>query len=137
MSTPTLPPEPEAGAGDRRTTKRSGRASPFAAVLGAVSPPLDLRILGRTLLHTALVGFVAGLIGAGFFAGLEHTQAFLLERVAGYTPLRAHGEKIVGEAGALTIRPLVMLFLPAAGAFFAGLVCLIAPETRGGGGDAM
>ena len=29
------------------------------------------------------------------------------------------------------------MFLPAAGALLAGLVCLIAPETRGGGGDAM
>ena len=35
------------------------------------------------------------------------------------------------------MHPLVILFLPAAGALLAGLVCLIAPETRGGGGDAM
>ena len=75
--------------------------------------------MGRTLLHTALVGFVAGLLGAAFFAGLEYTQAFLLERVAGYAPLRAHGEKIVGEAGALVFRPLVLVFLPAAGALLA------------------
>ena len=95
-------------------------------------PPLDLRILGRTLLHTALVGFAAGLLGAGFFAGLEYTQTFLLERVAGYAPLRAHGEKILGEAGALVLRPLVICSCPAAGALLAGLVCPIAPETRGG-----
>ena len=29
------------------------------------------------------------------------------------------------------------MLLPAAGALLAGLVCLLAPETRGGGGDAM
>ena len=95
------------------------------------------RILGRTLLHTAVVGFAAGLLGAAFFAALEYTQTFLLERVAGYAPLRAHGEKILGESGPLVLRPLVIMILPAAGALLAGLVCLIAPETRGGGGDAM
>ena len=137
MSTPPSPAEDGSIANERRANKRSGRTSPLAAALGAVTPPLDLRILGRTLLHTALVGFGAGLIGAGFFAGLEYTQAFLLERVAGYTPLRAHGEKIVGEAGGLVLHPFVIMFLPAVGALLAGLVCLIAPETRGGGGDAM
>lgn len=137
MSTPPSPADNGSVADERRANKRSGRTSPLAAALGAVTPPLDLRILGRTLLHTALVGFGAGLIGAGFFAGLEYTQAFLLERVAGYTPLRAHGEKIVGEAGGLVLHPLVIMFLPAVGALLAGLVCLIAPETRGGGGDAM
>ncbi len=137
MSTPSSPAEEPSSANERRTSKRFGRASPLAAALGAVAPPLDLRILGRTLLHTAMVGFMAGLLGAAFFAGLEYTQAFLLERVAGYAPLRAHGEKIVGEAGTLVMHPLVILVLPAAGALLAGLVCLIAPETRGGGGDAM
>jgi CIC family chloride channel protein len=136
MSTPPSSID-ERPSGERRKPKRSSRASPLAAALGAVAPPLDLRILGRTLLHTALVGFGAGLLGAAFFAGLEYAQAFLLERAAGYTPLRAHGEKIVGEAGKLVMHPLVMLVLPAAGALLAGLVCLLAPETRGGGGDGM
>ena len=72
-----------------------------------------------------------------FFAALEYTQTFLLERVAGYAPLRAHGEKILGESGPLVLHPLVIMILPAAGALLAGLVCLVAPETRGGGGDAM
>src|SRR6188472_3375637 len=107
MSTPPPPVEPAQAKSERRAGKRAGRQSPLAAALGAVAPPLDLRILGRTLLHTALVGFVAGLLGAAFFAGLEYTQAFLLERLAGYAPLRAHGERIVGEAGALVLRPFV------------------------------
>lgn len=121
---------------DRREPKPLAR-SPLAAALGAMAPPLDLRILGRTLLHTAVVGLAAGLLGAAFFAGLEYTQSFLLEHVAGYTPLRAHGEKILGEASTLVLRPWVILVLPAAGALLAGLLCLIAPEARGGGGDAM
>jgi CIC family chloride channel protein len=122
---------------ERRASKRSVRSSPLAAALGAMTPPLDLRILGRTLLHTAAVGFAAGLLGAAFFAGLEYAQSFLLEGLAGYVPLRAHGEKILGESQGLTLRPLVVIFLPAAGALLAGLICLLAPETRGGGGDAM
>src|SRR5437868_15059186 len=69
-----------------------GRAFPLATALGMVAPPLDLRILSRTLIHTALVGLGAGLVGAGFFAALEHTQRFILEGLAGYAPLRAHGE---------------------------------------------
>jgi CIC family chloride channel protein len=135
MSAPE-PPSTGQAAEDRRESRAAAR-SPLAAALGAMAPPLDLRILGRTLLHTAAVGLAAGLLGAAFFAGLEYTQSFLLEHLAGYTPLRAHGEKIFGEPGALVLRPAVILLLPAAGALLAGLLCLIAPEARGGGGDAM
>jgi CIC family chloride channel protein len=135
MSAPE-PPRPEQTADERRESRSAGR-SPLAAALGAMAPPLDLRILGRTLLHTAAVGLAAGLLGAAFFAGLEYTQSFLLEHLAGYTPLRAHGEKIFGEPSTLVLRPAVILVLPAAGALLAGLLCLLAPEARGGGGDAM
>jgi CIC family chloride channel protein len=122
---------------DERREARPAARSPLAAALGAMAPPLDLRILGRTLLHTAAVGLAAGLLGAAFFAGLEYTQSFLLEHLAGYAPLRAHGEKIFGEAATLVLRPAVILVLPAAGALLAGLLCILAPEARGGGGDAM
>src|SRR4051812_16613092 len=103
------PEQPEQPIEDRRVRKASGRSSPLAAALGAMAAPLDLRILGRMLLHTAVVGFAAGLLGAGFFAGLEYTQSFLLERVAGYAPLRAHGEKILGEHGPLVLHPVVIM----------------------------
>jgi CIC family chloride channel protein len=114
-----------------------GRSIPFATAFGVVSPPLDLRILGRTLLQTAVVGLAAGLVGAAFFAGLEYTQTLVLERFAGYSPLRAHGEKFIRDAGPLVLRPLAIMVLPAAGALLAGLLSKLAPETRGGGGDAM
>jgi hypothetical protein len=41
------------------------------ALWAAPASPLDLRLLGRTLLHAALVGCCAGIVGAIFFAGLE------------------------------------------------------------------
>ncbi len=99
--------------------------------------PLDLRILGRTLLHAALVGAAAGLVGAAFFAALEGTQQLLLELGAGFRPLRAHGENFLPHVQGGTFHPLVLVVLPAAGAFLAGLVTRWAPETRGGGGDAV
>ena len=69
---------------------------------------------------------------------MEYAQSFFLEHLAGYTPLRAHGEGIFGGGtGPFVLRPLVVLLLPMAGALLAGIVCQLAPETRGGGGDAM
>jgi CIC family chloride channel protein len=100
--------------------------------------PVDLRIIGRTLLHAALVGIVAGLMGAAFFAGLEVVQRLLLEAVAGYRILRASGETFMPELAAdRPFRWWLLLFLPALGALVSGLVSQLAPETRGGGGDAM
>jgi chloride channel protein, CIC family len=101
-----------------------------------VTPPLELRLLGRTLLHTVLVGLAAGLIGAAFFAGLEYTQSALLGHLGGYMPLRARGERLVGEGAHQVLRPVVVMLLPPLGALLAGLLCQLAPETRGGGGDA-
>ncbi|HZS37621.1 MAG TPA: chloride channel protein [Polyangia bacterium] len=103
------------------------------------SAPLDMRIVGRTLLHAALVGVGAGLIGAAFFAGLEYMQFFVLEALAGYQPLRASGERIIHGSGAdaRVFRPWLLLFLPALGALAGGLLTRLAPETAGGGGDAM
>jgi CIC family chloride channel protein len=100
--------------------------------------PVDLRIVGRTLVHAALVGVVAGLMGAAFFAGLEIVQRLLLEALAGYRILRASGETFMPELDATRpFRWWLLLFLPAAGALVSGLISQLAPETRGGGGDAM
>ena len=52
----------------------------------ADSAPLDLRIVGRTLLHAAAVGVVAGLAGAAFFAGLEYFTRAVLEELGGLHP---------------------------------------------------
>ena len=101
------------------------------------SGPLDLQILGRTLFHVALVGVAAGLVGAGFFAALEYLQRFILEQLAGYRTLRAHGEVFLPPVEGRPFRPYLLLFIPAVGALLAGLVIRLAPETGGGGGDAM
>lgn len=99
--------------------------------------PLDFRLLGKTLLHAAIVGLAAGLLGVAFFVGLEILQRHLLEGLAGYEPLRANGER-GGLVAPASYRPIVLLFLPAIGALLSGLIAWkIAPEVSGGGGDAM
>src|SRR5262249_18355102 len=77
------------------------------------------------------------LVGAAFFAGLEFIQRFLLEDLAGYVMLRANGETFVGPSHGASFRPWLLFILPGAGALLAGLLSRFAPETRGGGGDAM
>jgi chloride channel protein, CIC family len=136
MPGPGLPDANTPAAEERRGPKLFGRPLPFGTLLGAMAPPLDLRILGRTLLHTALVGLAAGLIGAAFFVALEFAQGLFLGHLAGYMPLRAHGERMLEDAGHVAMRPAVVFVLPMLGALIAGLLCQLAPETRGGGGDA-
>jgi len=110
--------------------------SPLRSLLDE-NAPLDLRIVGRTLLHAALVGVAAGVAGALFFSGLEYFQRFALELLAGYTPLRADGESFAASEAVRTFRPWLLVLLPAVGGLCCGLLTLLAPEVRGGGGDAM
>ncbi len=99
--------------------------------------PLELRLVGRTLLHAAVVGAVAGVLGALFFYGLEFAQHWWLERAAGYVPLRARGERGPASEVAAPFRPWLLWLIPAAGALIGGLLSArFAPETQGGGGDA-
>ncbi len=100
--------------------------------------PADLRIVGRMLFHAAIVGVAAGLAGAAFFASLEVVQRLILEDLGGYRPLRAHGETFLPElSGVHHFRPWLLLLVPAIGALASGIISELAPETRGGGGDAM
>jgi chloride channel protein, CIC family len=99
-------------------------------------PPLDLQLVGRTLLHAAVVGVAAGLIGAAFFAVLEGVQYLLLERATGYQPLRATGEELIAHHDG-GFQPLLLILVTTVGALLGGLASSLAPETRGGGGDAM
>jgi CIC family chloride channel protein len=121
-------------AGLRRWWSRQNSLLP---IIFADATPLDLRFVGRMLLHTALVGLAAGILGAAFFAGLEYVQRLLLEDLAGYKLLRAHGEQFAGDPTPTKFRPWLLLILPAVGGLLCGLVTRLAPETRGGGGDAM
>jgi CIC family chloride channel protein len=99
--------------------------------------PLELRLLGRALLHAGAVGVIAGVAGAAFFAALELGQRLLLEHGAGFAPLRAQGETFFTGAAAGTLRPLVLVVLPALGGLASGLLTSrLAPEAAGGGADA-
>lgn len=116
-----------------RELERRGRA--FAPFLFGDEPALDLRIVGRMLLHATLVGAAAGLIGTLFFLGLEWMQTLLVEGLAGYAVLRAKGESFAPPQGGGAFRPWLLIALPAIGGLAAGLVSRFAPETRGGGAD--
>jgi CIC family chloride channel protein len=102
----------------------------------AVAAPLDFQILGRVLLHAALVGAAAGLIGSLFVMGLELAQQVLLEELTGYLPLKAAGE-LVRASDPATWRPWLLWVIPGIGALIGGAISRLAPETRGGGSDAI
>jgi len=121
-----------------RALKRwAGARLPLAFLLE--EGPVDLRLVGQTLLRAALVGAGAGLLGAAFFWTTENAQHWLLEVGAGYRVLRAAGESVNGTelAEAREYRPWLLACLPAIGALFSGLLTAAVPATRGGGTDAM
>src|SRR4029078_140404 len=80
----------------------------------------------------------AGSMGAAFFSSLEVVQRLILEELGGYRPLRAHGETFLPEITNLGhFRPWLLALVPAVGALASRIISELAPETRGGGGDAM
>ncbi|MEB2311635.1 MAG: chloride channel protein [Sorangiineae bacterium] len=104
----------------------------------ARATPLELGLLGRTLLHAALVGAASGLIGSFFFWALGFTERMALEHLAGYRPLRAAGEGMLIDDGNTPFRPWLLWALPAVGALLGGILSFRwAPETQGGGADAI
>jgi CIC family chloride channel protein len=106
--------------------------------LGRASTPLELQLLGRTLLHCIVVGAAVGLAGSILYRALEYTEHAVLERLAGYETLRAAGEEFTDPAARGSFQPWLLAFLPAIGALIAGLISArFAPETRGGGTDAI
>jgi len=129
-----MPPDPQPSA----PRGAPGRLASLLEALTAQRSPIELQILGRMLLHAALVGAAAGLVGTAFFAGVEIVQVWALERGAGYQPLRASGEMLVDESARGPWRPWIVWAIPAIGALFAGLLSTrFAPETLGGGSDAI
>ena len=122
---------------DRPPATQRPRRRGVLAALFAEATPLDLRIVGRMLIHAALVGAAAGLMAAAFFGALEIGEELFLELIAGYTPLRAAGEMVDKAHHGQPFRPWFLVLLPAAGAMLAtALVRRWAPECHGAGEDA-
>lgn len=121
-----------------RARPGNGRAAGLRAIaLLAQESPLELRLLGRALLHAGAVGVAAGFLGAAFFASLELVQRLLLGGLAGFEPLRARGETFLGPGPERVLSPLALALVPALGALASGiLTTFLAPEAAGGGGDA-
>ncbi len=115
------------------------RLRALGRLLDAARAPIEFQILGRMLLQAALVGAAAGLLGSLFFACVEAVQRVVLESWAGYAPLRAGGERILGESTKATVfHPWMLVVIPATGALLGGAISTwLAPETRGGGSDAI
>src|SRR4051812_12775771 len=106
-------------------------------LLLAQAERLELGVVSRSLFDGVLLGLAAGLVGAAMFAGFEYFQRGVLEELAGYVPLRADGETFAAGEGVHRFRPWLLLVLPAFGGLACGLISRLAPEVRGGGGDAM
>lgn len=65
--------------------------------------PLDLRLLGRVVVHATAVGAIAGIVAAGFFYALEVATQLCIDVLAGYRTMRAAGELAMQPA--VTVRP--------------------------------
>ena len=132
-------PPPSASPASSASPNALARLRALAAAPGAAGKDaLDLQILGRVLLHAALVGIAAGVAGSMLFAALEWVQRVLLEWPTGYVPLPANGEEVLAQVTHTPFRPWLLVFVPGLGALAAGLLSArFAPETFGGGSDVV
>ncbi len=111
---------------------------PVRSLLGVIvgeEPPLELQLVGRLLLQAIAVGLTVGAAGCLLLVALEHIEVLLLDQAAGYARLRATGEggEVIAAGGE---RLWLIALLPVVGALLTGLLSRLAPEIRGGGGDA-
>ncbi len=145
-STPPPRARPPSGHGERGPDSRSSSPktpdalSRLRGLFGrqGARDALDLQLVGRLLLHAALVGVAAGTAGSLFFVGAEWMQHILLERITGYVPLLAAGEEVLSFDKHPQFRPWLLLVVPGLGALAAGVIAArFAPETMGGGSDAV
>ncbi len=126
-----VPPSSRRGALSLRARLRS-------FFFGSDGGPLDLQLLGRVLLHAALVGLAAGGLGTLFVFGCEAVSSLVLGHIAGYYPLHAAGEQDLFPGEAPKFRPWFLFVLPGIGALVSGVLCnRFAPEASGGGTDAV
>lgn len=97
----------------------------------------DMSSSGGLLFCSALVGIVAGLGAAVFYAGLVKFQKLVLADVVGYVPPSAGIERIAGPVQ-LPQHWWLTLLVPTLGGLACGvLVYTFAPEAEGHGTDAI
>ena len=84
------------------------------------------------------MGALAGAAGCVFFAAVEIVERWVLAHLCGYLALRASGEEPLDPETIGAFRPWLLWIVPALGALVGGaLSARFAPETRGGGTDAI
>lgn len=113
---------------------------PVRSLLNVVmgeEPPLDLRLVGRTVLEAIVVGLTVGAIGCLMLVALEFIETLVLENLLKYPHVRAVGEASTPFFDAGNTRLYLVALIPALGGLLTGLLSRLAPEIRGGGGDAM
>jgi len=92
----------------------------------------------RWAVYGVIIGIVSGLGACLFFYLLEWMKFFTFEYLAGYTPLKPAGERLVEATTSGSFKPWVLFALPAIGGLLSGiLVYTWAPEAEGHGTDAM
>ena len=100
---------------------------------------MDMRRLGRVLVHSVLVGALAGGVACVFFYALEWSEYLLQGQLAGHFPVKPDGEVHITPHHDGTARPngLILLLITTLGGAVCGfLVQRFAPEARGPGSDA-
>lgn len=97
----------------------------------------DMGSSGRLLIYSALVGIVAGLGAAVFYAGLMTVQTLVLGDIVGYVPPAA-GTEGVPRPMQLPTQWWLTLLVPTIGGLACGaIVYTFAPEAEGHGTDAL
>jgi len=99
---------------------------------------LDMKRLWRVLLHSVLVGLLAGVVACLFFVALEWAQHLLLGELVRVDHPAPGGDLDVTPApSGGEPRPWLLVAVPTLGGLACGLlVHYLAPEARGPGGDA-
>ena len=142
---PSQPPPPS----DRGRGRGVGRSldeatalvlRPVRSLLGAMigeAPPLELQLVGRIVFQAIVVGLAVGAAGCLMLIGLEVVEDLVVDRAIAYPHVRAVGESGASLLEAGGVRLYLLCLLPMLGGLLAGLLARLAPEIRGGGGDAM
>jgi CIC family chloride channel protein len=103
----------------------------------ADAAPLDLRLVGCTLLQAAAVGIACGFAGAAFFGILEYTQRLMLEDLPATSCCAPAARPSPPVPGRACSGPGCWCWYRPWGAWPCGWLTRREPDARGGGGDVM